>query len=76
MVKPEPVVTMLVDGRITEAECPLCHDPLPLENDVGSPKEQAMKLEGAFGRHMNKHHRKEDASQAAARSVREATEKD
>jgi hypothetical protein len=43
---------------------------------VGSAKEQEMKLRAAFGKHMNAKHRREDASQAAVRVVREATEKD
>jgi hypothetical protein len=73
-MKPEPIVTQIIDKRITEAKCSACGEALDLGNDVGSINEQEMKLEAVFGRHMNARHRKEDASQAAARIVREATE--
>ncbi len=71
--QPEPVVTQIIDKRITEAKCSMCDEPLDLGDDVGTAKEQEMKVKAAFGRHMAKH-RSEDASQAAARIVRAATE--
>jgi len=72
--QPEAVVTQRIDNRITEAKCSMCDEPFDLGNDVGTAKEQEMKLKAAFGRHVNAKHRSEDASQAAARIVREATE--
>ena len=74
MQKAEPIVTKIIDKRITEGKCSLCDEHLELGNDVGSAKEQDMKLKAAFGRHMADKHRKEDSSQAALRVVREATE--
>jgi hypothetical protein len=74
MGKAEPIATRTIDERITEGKCSLCNERLELGNDVGSAKEQEMKLKAAFGRHMNAKHRREDASQAAARIVKEATE--
>jgi len=72
--KGEPLHTRIIDGRITEAVCSLCNERLELGNEVGSSKEQDMKVRAAFGIHMNAKHRREDASQAAARIVKEATE--
>lgn len=74
MDKAEPIVTLLIDKRITEGKCSLCDKPLDLGNAVDSAKEQEMKLRAAFGRHMVTQHKSEDASQAAARIVREATQ--
>ena len=74
MDKPEPIVTLFLDHRIAEAKCSSCGESLDLGNDVGSAKDQEMKLRAVFGRHLNAKHGREDASQAAARIVREATE--
>jgi hypothetical protein len=74
MGNPQAVVTQKIDNRITEAECSACGEKLELGNDVGSAKEQEMKLKAAFGRHMNAQHRREDVNQAAARVVRESTD--
>ena len=73
MKRPEPLVRT-IDNRITEFTCSACGETIDLGNDVGSTKEQEMKLKAAFGIHMNAKHRREDASQAAVRIVREATE--
>lgn len=74
MAKAEPIATKTIDKRITEGRCSLCGEPLELGNDVGSPTEQYMKLNAAFGKHMDTKHRREDTSQAAARTAREAAQ--
>jgi hypothetical protein len=75
MAKLEPIVTQTIDNRITAAKCSECGESLDIPNEVGSVREQEYKLEVAFGKHLTKKH-PEDFSQAAARIVREATEKD
>ena len=74
MENPKAIITQKMDGRITKAECSACGEALATWNDVGSEKEEEMKLKAALGRHVNAKHRSEDASQAAARIVREATQ--
>lgn len=49
--KVEPIATKTIDKRITEGQCSLCGEPLDLANDVGSPKEQHVKLNIAFSKH-------------------------
>ena len=61
MPKPEPFLARRIDGRIIEANCPICGDPLGLGNEIGSPQEQELKMQAAFDRHMNnRHYRKDD----------------
>jgi hypothetical protein len=79
MAKHEPIVLERIDWRITKAVCS-CGAPLQLSGNVGSPKEQSEKLVAAFKMHKTerqatKKKPREDFSQAAARIVREATEK-
>lgn len=76
MSKPEPIVTRLIDRRITEAKCSACDEPLEMPNKVGSRQEQELALEVAFAKHLQDRHKSrphEDVNQAAARVVREAT---
>ena len=73
MSKPEPIVTEVIDKRITRAKCSACDEPLDMPNEVGSAREQEYTLEVAFAKHLKEKHR-EDFSQAAARIVREATD--
>jgi hypothetical protein len=56
MQEPEPILTLRIDGHITQANCPMCGDPLGLGNEVGSPEEQELKMLEAFSRHVNKRH--------------------
>ena len=60
-VDAKPLPTRIIDDRIMAAECPLCHEALGLGDEVGSPREQEIKMEDAFGRHMNKRHRENAA---------------
>jgi hypothetical protein len=56
MPKPEPIVTLRIDGRIIKADCPICGDPLGLGNEVSSLEEQERKMLEAFSRHVNQRH--------------------
>ena len=51
-----PVVTLRINGRIVEAICPKCHDPLPVGKDAESAEDQEDELEEAFRRHLNAKH--------------------
>jgi hypothetical protein len=78
MTKPEPIVTQLIDKRITEAKCSACGEALEIPDRVGSRQEQELVLEIAFGKHLRMKHSpgaREDVNQAAARIVREATDR-
>ena len=50
MANHEPVVVNRIYWRITKAECS-CGAKLELGRDLGSPKEQAVKLMAAFQKH-------------------------
>jgi hypothetical protein len=74
-----PIVRTL-DNRITDFTCSICHERDDLGNVVESAKEEERKMWAAFDKHVaekhsfgGKKHGSEDASQAAARIVREAT---
>ncbi len=58
MEKIEPIVTMLIDKRITEAKCSACDAILDLGNPVGSAREQEYKLEVVFAEHLKATHGK------------------
>jgi hypothetical protein len=59
-----------------EAECSSCGTAIPsfISTRGGTPQENMAELQEAFDRHFKEMHLREDASQAAARIVREATE--
>jgi hypothetical protein len=52
----KPVVTLTIDGRVIRADCPICHDPLPMVGEVGSVQEQEQKMQTAFYWHMRRKH--------------------
>jgi hypothetical protein len=56
MEKPEPIVTCVIDKRITEAKCSVCDEPLDMPNDVGSVHQQEYALEVAFATHLKAKH--------------------
>jgi hypothetical protein len=71
---PEPHIKQVIDGRITEAECSICGEHLPLGNEVGTAEEQDWKMRMAFRAHFKqKHQSAQDVNQIAARIVRTAT---
>ena len=73
MKKPEPIVTRVIDNRITDAECSACGETLEMPDTVGSRQEQELALEIAFAKHLQSKHPtkpREDVNQAAARIVR------
>jgi hypothetical protein len=71
---PEPHITQVIDGRITQAECSECGEHLPLGSEVGTAEEQDWKMRMAFRAHFKqKHQSAQDVNQIAARIVREAT---
>jgi hypothetical protein len=52
----EPIVTQLIDKRITAGECSDCHEYLDLGNRVGSYEEQVQKLFAVFKKHLREKH--------------------
>ncbi len=56
MAKPEPIVTKIIDGRITEAKCSDGDEQLELGDDVGSAFDQEQKMEEALARHVQEKH--------------------
>jgi hypothetical protein len=74
MKKPHLVVTQHagIPPMPIQGECSACQD-IHFVVGGGSPSENAKMLEAAFEKHFKDVHLKEDASQAAARVVREAT---
>ena len=76
MKKPELTITKS-DGIVpVEGSCTSCPDvrfKVPHPERMGPPEAQNM-LNGQFKKHFREIHMREDASQAAARIVREATE--
>jgi hypothetical protein len=57
MPRPAPLVTLRLNGKIVEAICSLCREPLALGNQVGSAEEQEAKMQEAFARHLFARHR-------------------
>jgi hypothetical protein len=75
MKKPELKVTKLVGNAPVEGTCTACPTVgFETGSIVGDPKEHQAELERLFADHFKRVHLHEDASQAAARIVREATE--
>jgi hypothetical protein len=75
MKKPHLVILGETGGIPTKGGCSSCKDVLFTTGaDAGAVQEHQGKLEKLFREHFRKVHMREDASQAAARIVREATE--
>jgi hypothetical protein len=56
MAKPEPIVTRMIDNRITDAKCSECGEALDMPNEVNSAAAQEYELEVAFAKHVNTKH--------------------
>jgi hypothetical protein len=56
MTNVEAVVTLRINGRITEAECSLCHERIFVDGGEASIQEQEVKLREAVKRHAWKWH--------------------
>jgi len=75
MKKPSLVIHEEIGGVPTKGGCSSCKDVLFVTGaGIGSAQEHHSKLESLFRDHFRKVHAREDASQAAARIVRVATE--
>jgi hypothetical protein len=72
MNKPELVITSKPEDDFLTGGCSSC--PTTKFKLTGNSLEQKKMLRGMFDNHFRRVHAKEDASQAAARIVREATE--
>jgi hypothetical protein len=57
-------------------KCAACYEPFDLRPYTGTPEERFAQMTAAYEKHFKDRHSHEDASQAAARIVREATERD
>jgi hypothetical protein len=55
-------------------QCPACSKTFSYNSYAGTPVERVREIEADYEKHFKATHAKEDASQAAARIVREATE--
>jgi len=55
--RPRPIVTLVIDDTIREAECSLCGDPLALQQAGRSAEEQKAMLEAVFGNHLQRRFR-------------------
>ena len=55
MPKPDPVVSLVVNGRILKAYCPLCGQDLGLEKSAALEEQQVM-VQAAFDRHLIRYH--------------------
>jgi hypothetical protein len=56
MSKAEPIVTQIIDRRITAAKCSDCGEPLDMPNEVGSVEDQKLAIDAAFAQHMTAKH--------------------
>jgi hypothetical protein len=75
MKEPELLITREVGGIPILGGCSSCEDVIFESGDpIGIAMEHQQKLEKLFREHFRMVHMLEDASQAAARIVREATE--
>lgn len=63
MPQPTPLVTLRLEGKVVEAICSLCRDPLALGNQIGSAEEQELKLKEAFARHVFQRHRSKETGE-------------
>jgi uncharacterized C2H2 Zn-finger protein len=55
-------------------QCPACSKTFPYNSYTGMPVERIREIEADYEKHFKATHAHEDASQAAVRVVREATE--
>jgi hypothetical protein len=77
MKKPELEITQRINGIPVEGRCSACPGFMfHSEGTVGKSGDHEQRLKDMFAEHFKNVHMREDASQAAARVVREATEKD
>jgi radical SAM superfamily enzyme len=75
MKKPHLVILEEVDGTPLKGGCSSCKDVVfSTGSSVGFAREHKQNMEDQFREHFRNVHEREDASQAAARIVREATE--
>jgi len=76
MKKPELRIRKYNGQSPIEAVCSSCGDAIPffVAARGGKPEDNQAELQAAFDRHFKETHLREDASQAAARIVKEATE--
>jgi hypothetical protein len=56
MPKPEAIVTLMIDRRIVQAECSICHDVILARGRVGSIEDQEAELRDAINRHARQRH--------------------
>jgi hypothetical protein len=54
--KTTPQFTLVINGKIRQAECPLCNDRLPLPELSGSMQDQLAQLQGIFDGHLKRQH--------------------
>jgi hypothetical protein len=74
MKAPNLIVTNFIGGQPQAWKCPACRETFDLSPYPGTPQEKIDQMVAAYEKHFKDRHGKEDASQAAARIVREATE--
>ena len=56
MPKLEAIVTVMVNRRIVEAECSLCHEVILARGRVGSIEDQEAELREAIHKHASQRH--------------------
>jgi hypothetical protein len=56
MPKVEAIVTIMVDKRIVEAECSLCHDVIFAHGRADSTEDQESQLREAINKHARQRH--------------------
>jgi len=56
MPKVEAIVTLIIDKRIVEAKCSLCHDVILGGGRAGSIEDQEAELREAINRHSSRWH--------------------
>ena len=53
----QPIVFIRIDGKVIQAECPICLDALGMGDAVGTAEEQEQKMNDAFERHKQHKHK-------------------
>jgi hypothetical protein len=56
MPKLEAIVTLMIDRRIVEAVCSICHDVILARGRSGSIEDQEAELRDAINRHARQRH--------------------
>jgi len=70
-----PPNAKMISKKPFTIKCPACSETFCIDSYAGNTGEdRIIQMESAYEKHFNKVHAHEDASQAAARIVREATE--